>query len=122
MAVLRLDTLRPGTKCGWRKDPAYGGFTNVRRRMAIRAGWKSPHKRRTMLPEDFHDHVLNAGKAARILLDRYFDRMETILNSLEVSTALDVGCSKGYITNFIDEMNVFATRSGLQHREDQVCP
>jgi hypothetical protein len=45
-----------------------------------------------MLPEDFHDHVLNAGKAARILLDRYFDRMETILNSLEVSTALDVGC------------------------------
>ena len=83
-----------------------GGSVNIQ---ADHGGWKSATQETArVLPEDFHDHVLHAGKAAKILLDRYFDRLETILGSLEVSTTLDVGCGKGYITNFIDEMNGYS--------------
>jgi hypothetical protein len=38
---------------------------------------------------------------AKWLLDRYFAHLESILVPLQVDTAVDIGCGKGYVTNHV---------------------
>jgi len=51
--------------------------------------------------EDFYDHVRSKNPLVSYMLGSYFGTLERRLSALSVSNSVDVGCGKGYVTQYV---------------------
>jgi len=58
-----------------------------------------------MVEADFYEHVRNENLIVKLMVDKYLTRLSHKLSGLEISSVLDVGCGKGEITRYINNLN-----------------